>query len=72
MAAAPEFRQQLLDLFAEDQRVRAELAADGTSETFRAGDTTAEPGTTVHWHRNDGKDPVIMIAVDVFNTKPAK
>ena len=30
MAAAPEFRQQLLDLFAEDQRVRAELAADGT------------------------------------------
>lgn len=30
MAAAPEFRQQLLDLVAEDRRVRAELAADGT------------------------------------------
>ena len=30
MAAAPESRQQLLDLVAEDQRVRAELAADGT------------------------------------------
>lgn len=28
--AAPEFRQELLDLFAGDQRVRAELAADGT------------------------------------------
>src|SRR5688572_23775793 len=30
MAAAPEFRQQLLDHVAEDERVRAELAADGT------------------------------------------
>ena len=30
MPAAPEFRQQLLDLFGDDQRVRAELAADRT------------------------------------------
>ena len=30
MAAAPEFRQALLDMYAEDRRVRAELAADGT------------------------------------------
>jgi quercetin dioxygenase-like cupin family protein len=42
---------------------------DGTSHTFHAGDTTAEPGTTVHWHRNDGKDDVILITTDVFNTK---
>ena len=30
MPAAPEFRQALLDMYAEDRRVRAELAADGT------------------------------------------
>ena len=42
---------------------------DGTSHTFHAGDTTGEPGTTVHWHRNDGKDDVILITTDVFNTK---
>ena len=41
---------------------------DGTSHTFRPGDTTGEPGTTVHWHRNDGKDPVILITADVFKT----
>jgi quercetin dioxygenase-like cupin family protein len=43
---------------------------DGTSKTFHPGDTTAEPGTTVHWHRNDGKDAVILITTDIF--KPAK
>ena len=43
---------------------------DGSSQTFRAGDTTGEPGTTVHWHRNDGKDAVILITADIF--KPAK
>ena len=41
---------------------------DGTSQTFHPGDTTGEPGTTVHWHRNDGKDAVILITADVFNT----
>ena len=43
---------------------------DGTSKTFHPGDTTGEPGTTVHWHRNDGKDAVILITTDIF--KPAK
>lgn len=42
---------------------------DGTSHTFKPGDTTGEPGTTAHWHRNDGKDAVILVNVDVFNTK---
>ena len=42
---------------------------DGSSHTFTAGDTTGEPGTTIHWHRNDGKDAVILVNVDVFNTK---
>jgi quercetin dioxygenase-like cupin family protein len=45
---------------------------DGTSQTFRPGDTTGEPGTTVHWHRNDGNDPVILVTADIFNTAPAK
>jgi len=39
---------------------------DGSSQTFRAGETTGEPGTTVHWHRNDGADPVVLVAVDVI------
>ncbi len=42
------------------------IREDGTSKTFHAGDTTSEPGTTVHWHRNDGNDAVILIAVDVL------
>jgi quercetin dioxygenase-like cupin family protein len=41
---------------------------DGTSQTFHAGDMTGEPGTTVHWHRNDGKDAVILVTTDIFNT----
>jgi len=40
-----------------------------TSQTFKAGDVTGEPGTTIHWHRNDGKDAVILITADIF--KPA-
>ena len=43
---------------------------DGTSQIFHSGDTTGETGTTVHWHRNDGKDAVIAITVDIF--KPNK
>jgi len=39
---------------------------DGSSKTFHAGDTVSEPGTTVHWHRNDGKDTVVLVAVDVI------
>ena len=27
---------------------------------------TVEPGSTVHWHRNDGKDAVILITADIF------
>jgi quercetin dioxygenase-like cupin family protein len=45
---------------------------DGTSQTFHPGDTTGEPGTTVHWHRNDGNDPVILITVDIFKPESAK
>ena len=41
---------------------------DGTSQTFHPGDTTGENGKTVHWHRNDGKDAVILITADIFKT----
>jgi len=41
---------------------------DGTSQTFHPGETTGETGATVHWHRNDGKDAVILITADIFNT----
>jgi quercetin dioxygenase-like cupin family protein len=44
------------------------IREDGSSKIFHAGDTTSEPGTTVHWHRNDGNDTVILIAVDVLKT----
>jgi quercetin dioxygenase-like cupin family protein len=39
----------------------------GASRTFHPGDTSAVPSTTTHWHRNDGKDAVILVAVDIFN-----
>ena len=43
---------------------------DGTSQTFKPSDTTGEPGTTVHWHRNDGTDAVILITADIFKAPP--
>jgi quercetin dioxygenase-like cupin family protein len=42
------------------------IREDGSSKTFHAGDTNTEPGATVHWHRNDGKDAVIIIVADVL------
>lgn len=44
--------------------------ADGTSKTLHPGDTSSATKDTTHWHRNDGKDDVILIAVDIFH--PAK
>jgi quercetin dioxygenase-like cupin family protein len=44
------------------------ISADGTSKTFHAGDTSPATKDTTHWHRNDGTDNVVLIAVDVFNT----
>ncbi|WP_338821950.1 cupin domain-containing protein [Bradyrhizobium septentrionale] len=45
---------------------------DGSSQTFQPGDTTGEPGTTVHWHKNDGKDYVILITADIVKVEPSK
>jgi quercetin dioxygenase-like cupin family protein len=44
------------------------ISADGTSKTFHAGDTSSATKETTHWHRNDGQDKVVLIAVDIFNT----
>jgi quercetin dioxygenase-like cupin family protein len=43
---------------------------DGTSQTFHPGDTTGENGKTIHWHRNDGADAVILITADIFKPGP--
>jgi quercetin dioxygenase-like cupin family protein len=43
------------------------LSADGTSKTFHAGDMSSATKNTTHWHRNDGKDDVVLIAVDIFH-----
>jgi len=43
-------------------------SADGSSKTFHPGDTSAATKDTAHWHHNDGKDNVVLIAVDVFKT----
>ena len=41
--------------------------ADGTVKVFRPGDSWFANKDTTHWHRNDGKEPVVLIAVDVFH-----
>src|ERR1051325_10934778 len=44
---------------------------DGSSKTFKAGDTTAEGVKTVHWHKNVGSDDVIIFTADLIKA-PAK
>jgi quercetin dioxygenase-like cupin family protein len=45
--------------------------ADGSTKTLRPGDTSSANKETTHWHQNDGKDNVVLIAVDIFKP-PAK
>jgi len=42
---------------------------DGTVKQFRPGETAFANHGTTHWHRNDGKEPVVLLAVDVFHNK---
>jgi quercetin dioxygenase-like cupin family protein len=42
--------------------------ADGSKKILHSGDTSATPSSTTHYHRNIGKDNVVLIAVDVFKT----
>jgi quercetin dioxygenase-like cupin family protein len=41
---------------------------DGTMKVLHTGDTISANKGTTHWHRNDGKEPVVLIAVDVFHS----
>lgn len=43
--------------------------ADGTKKIMHAGDTSSATKATMHYHRNIGKDNVVLIAVDVFEPK---
>ena len=43
--------------------------ADGSSKTLHPGDTSTATKDTTHWHHNDGKDKVLLIAVDIFQPK---
>jgi len=47
------------------------IAEDGSSKQFRPGETSTATKNTTHWHRNDGKELVELIAVDIFQP-PAK
>ncbi len=38
-----------------------------TSKTYAEGESVLAGKNTVHWWRNDGTDPAIFVAVDVFN-----
>ena len=42
------------------------VSEDGTAKQFRPGDTSSATKETMHWHRNDGKEVVELIAVDIF------
>ena len=42
-------------------------SADGSEKVFRAGDTSSANKDTTHWHRNDGAEPVVLVAVDIFH-----
>ena len=38
-----------------------------TSKVYREGDAVLGDKNTTHWWRNDGTEPAIFVAVDVFN-----
>ena len=43
-----------------------EFRGDARKE-YREGDSVLADKNTTHWWRNDGKEPTIFVAVDVFN-----
>jgi quercetin dioxygenase-like cupin family protein len=51
------------------QGVDTVILGDGTEKQFKAGDTSSATKDTTHWHRNDGKEQVQLIAVDIFQPK---
>lgn len=45
--------------------------ADGSKKIVHSGETSTATKNTTHYHRNVGKDNVLLIAVDIFQP-PAK
>ena len=43
--------------------------ADGSKKVLHPGETSIATKDTTHYHRNVGKDNVVLIAVDVFKPK---
>jgi quercetin dioxygenase-like cupin family protein len=43
-----------------------EFRGDAKKE-YREGDSVLADKNTLHWWRNDGKEPAVFVAVDVFN-----
>jgi quercetin dioxygenase-like cupin family protein len=44
-------------------------SANGEVKVFKPGDVTMEGREATHWHRNDGKEPVIFVTVDILHQK---
>ena len=44
------------------------IAQDGSVKTLTPGQSSAATKDTTHWHRNDGKEPVVLLAIDVFHS----
>jgi quercetin dioxygenase-like cupin family protein len=38
----------------------------GKKKTYRPGDTSSATKDTTHWYINEGKEPFVFVAVDVF------
>ena len=43
--------------------------ADGSQKHFKAGDITSANKGTTHWHRYDGKDPVVLLITHIYHPK---
>lgn len=44
------------------------ISEDGTAKTFRPGDSSSANKGTTHWHSNRGKEPVVLLAIDIFRS----
>ena len=44
------------------------IAEDGVVKKLTPGQSSTATKGTTHWHRNDGTEPVVLLAVDVFHS----
>ena len=43
------------------------IAEDGVVKELTPGQSSTATRGTTHWHRNDGTEPVVLLAIDVFH-----